>query len=155
MIVYIVLFILILLVIDIYMSILRNRNRIRVFKEAKEQSKKTNKPLLVIGNPNSGFWNKNIMKGYGCGDLCTDLIGCDNCPKSIKGDLLDVLNILKTNKYVIFESCVLEYIDKNRTNEIKKQIQRVSGNDYYQVRLGRYIFPLKQPISQFGINFHN
>jgi len=151
MIVYFVLFILILLAIDIYISILRNRKRIRVFKEATLQSKKINKPLLVIGSPNSGFWNKNIMTGYGCGDLCTDLIGCDNCPHSIKGDLLDVLTTLKTNEYVIFESCVLEFIDKKRINEIKKQIQRVSGGDYYQVRIGSHIFPLEQPISQFGL----
>ena len=81
-----------------------------------------------------GFINKNIYKCYDCGDICLDLNGCGDCPNQIKGDLLDEIQKLESNKYVVFESCVLEYIDPKDISDVKEQLNRVSGGDLYQVR---------------------
>lgn len=150
MLIYLLLFVLFLIIIDIFISYMRNQRRSNTYKDARNYSYNVKKPLLVIGNPSSGFWNKNILSAYGCGDLCTDLIGCEGCPNFIKGDILNVLTKLKTNQYVIFESCVMEYIDKENQIKIKEQINRVSGGDYYQVRIGPHIFPVKHSLSEFG-----
>jgi hypothetical protein len=69
------------------------------------------------------------------------LVGCENCPKSLKGDILTTLKTLDTNQYVIFESCVLEYIDEESLGEVKQEIKRVCGEDYYEVRIKPYIIP--------------
>ena len=139
----IIIALLILMVIELILSIWRNYRRHDVFMKAKDKSVETQKPLLVIGDPNSGFWNKNVTKGYGCGDICIDLRGCNACPDSITGDVLVELKKMPDNKYVIYESCVLEYIVDKK--EIKEEINRVSGGDYYEVRINPSIFtsPLK------------
>ena len=42
--------------------------------------------------------------------------GCGKCEKSYKGDLIEVLKKIPNNKYVIFESCVLEVM-KNKKKQ--------------------------------------
>lgn len=138
-----------LITLDILFSLYRIYRRINVYNEAYEKSKLLGKELLVIGNPYSGFINKNIFKCYDCGDICLDLNGCGDCPKQIKGDLLEEIKKLETNKYVIFESCVLEYINKN-IPEINQQLNRVSGGDLYQVRNSPNIFPLNYKFIELG-----
>lgn len=140
-----------LVVLDIFLSLWRNYRRGSVYKKAKEASKKQQKQLLVIGNPKSGFWNKNVSPAYGCGDVCLDLIGCNDCPTSIKGDVLEQLKNMTTDSYVIYESCVLEYIDQNLREEVQREINRVSGGDFYEVRIKPNIFPTKFSFTEFGI----
>lgn len=150
----IILALLLLMIIDVILSIWRNYRRHNVFMKAKDKSVNTQKPLVVIGDPNSGFWNKNVQKGHGCGDICIDLRGCNTCPVSITGDVLVELKKLPNNAYVIYESCVLEYIvDKKVLKEIKEEIRRVSGGDYYEVRINPSIFtsPLQNlSLIEFG-----
>jgi len=124
--------------------------RINLYNKAQEKSISLNKELLVIGNPSSGFINKNIYKCYDCGDICLDLNGCGDCPKQIKGDLLEELKKMDSNKYVIFESCVLEYIDNNSLSEINKELNRVSGGNLYQVRNSPNILPLHYKFIELG-----
>ena len=57
---------------------------------------------------------------------------------------------MKTNKYVIFESCVLEYVNQNLLEIIRKEIMRVSGGHYYEVRIHPNIFPINLSIIEFG-----
>ena len=142
---------LVLIVIDVILSIWRNDRRHNIFMKAKDKSLKTQKPLVVIGDPNSGFWNKNVKKGYDCGDICIDLRGCSKCPVSITGDVLVTLKKMPDNEYVIYESCVLEYVDQRLLKEIKREIRRVSGGDYYQVRINPNIFPKNLSFIEFGI----
>ena len=130
-----------LIFLDISFSIYRQYRRKTTYKQAKDYSKKVDKKLLVIGDPKSGFWNRNIQAAYGCGDVCLDIVGCDECLISIKGDILVELKKMNTNEYVIFESCVLEYINQDNLKETLDQIDRVSGGDYFQVRIKPYIFP--------------
>ena len=119
---------------EIISSIIRSFRRKLNYKLALQQSKKMEKKLLVVGDPNNGGWSSVIGKEYDCGDVCTDLVGCKRCPNQIQGDLLDVLKTFPDNSVVIFESCVFEYVPK--LNEIKKEIKRVSNNDIYSARIG-------------------
>jgi len=114
-----------------------------LYDKAKKRSNETGKPLLVIGNPESSFKNKLFGTAYGCGDVCLDIVGCGSCKTSIKSDALQYVRGLSDNSYVIFESCVLEMIPEK--DLLQTEIERVSGNDTYQVRSGgltQYIFPL-------------
>jgi len=61
---------------------------------------------MVIGNPTGGFMN-SLFPAYGCGDLCIDLVGCEKCKKTIKGDIVDILKKKSDNSYVVYESGVL------------------------------------------------
>jgi len=141
-IIFIIIFIIIIIIIiDIILSIYRNYRRSDYYNKSLNLSKKNGKKLLVIGNPVSGVWNKHIKQAYGCGDICLDLLGCD-CPIQIKGDILNELKKMNTNSYVIYESCVLEYIDQTKIPEVKKEIERVSGGHYYGVRIFPNLFPL-------------
>ena len=150
MIVNIFFIIIILLILDISFSLYRAYKRYYLYKEASLKAKNTNKKLLVIGDPNSGFFNKNIYKCYECGDICLDINGCNDCSKQIKGDLVKEIKKMKSNKYVIFESCVLEYINNINMDDINNELQRVSGGDLYQVRNFPNIMPLHYKFIELG-----
>lgn len=139
-----------IIILDCIFSLYRVYRRINLYNKAQEKSISLNKELLVIGNPSSGFINKNIYKCYDCGDICLDLNGCGDCPKQIKGDLLEELKKMDSNKYVIFESCVLEYIDNNSLSKINKELNRVSGGNLYQVRNSPNILPLHYKFIELG-----
>jgi len=108
------------------------------FNKATIKSKELNKKLIVIGSPYTGFMNK-MYPNYGCGDICIDINGCNDCKNQFKNDVTEVLRKLPDNKYVIFESCVLEYV-KNK-KEALKEIKRVAGDNYYQVRIKPTFLP--------------
>ena len=139
-----------IITLDCIFSLYRVYRRINLYNKAHEKSISLNKELLVIGNPSSGFINKNIYKCYDCGDICLDLNGCGDCPKQIKGDLLEELKKMESNKHVIFESCVLEYINDNSLSEINKELNRVSGGNLYQVRNSPNILPLHYKFIELG-----
>ena len=134
--------ILFFIIIDFIFSLYRIYRRTSIYNKALKKSKETNKKLLVIGNPTAGFINRNIYKSYYCGDVCLDLNGCDNCQNQIKGDLLEEIKKLESDKYVVFESCVLEYISKSDLLEIRTELYRISGGDLYEVRIYPNIMPL-------------
>jgi hypothetical protein len=129
-----------IILIEIILGLYRNHRRSSTYNKALTKSKKIKKPLLVIGNPNAGFMN-SIYPVYGCGDVCTDLVGCDGCKKSLKGDILDVLGKLKNNSHVVFESCLLEYVgDDKKKAKVVKEIKRVGGKNSYMVRISPALF---------------
>jgi len=105
------LIIIILIAYETAICILRKIKRRVMYKKAQERAKETGKKLLVIGDPYNGIASKTTGCDYGCGDLCLDLTGCPNCPKSIKGRLEDNIKELKLENYVVYISCVLEYVD--------------------------------------------
>ena len=59
----------------------RKLNRRRLFRMAKERSRETGLPLLVIGDPHNGVMSVSTGADYGCGDVCLDLTGCPKCPR--------------------------------------------------------------------------
>tara|TARA_Y100001958_G_scaffold159418_1_gene160849 strand:- start:9563 stop:10018 length:456 start_codon:yes stop_codon:yes gene_type:complete len=139
---YIFYIVVLFIIIDLLFSLYRLYRRTTTYNKAFKKSKETNKELLVIGNPTAGFINRNIYKSYDCGDLCLDLNGCDSCPNQIKGDLLEEIKKLESNKYVVFESCVLEYIPESDLFEVRTELYRISGGDLYEVRIYPNIMPL-------------
>lgn len=129
--------IIIIFITEIILSFLRSNRRKYEFKNALKLKEKTGKPLIVIGSPYTGGYNIIFGPDYDCGDMCIDLIGCGKCKNSIKSDALTYLKKLPTNSHVIFESCVLENIgDTKIINNLIKEIKRVSGGHYTNVRVG-------------------
>ena len=124
----------IIIALEISLSIIRSFKRKRNFRLALANKHKTGKRLLVIGDPNNGGWSSVIGKEYGCGDICTDLVGCKKCPNQIQGNLLDVLKSFPNNSVVIFESCVLEYVPE--LQKVQQEMKRISHNDIYSTRIG-------------------
>jgi hypothetical protein len=105
-----------------------------VYAMARRRAKQTGKPLLVIGNPTGGFMNR-FVQGYGCGDACVDLNGCE-CPHggtSVKSDLLASLLRMRDDSVVSFESAVLGYVDDIRA--VVAELRRVTGGDMFAVHL--------------------
>lgn len=111
-------------------------NKKLYYKRALERSKKTSKPLLVIGDPITGSTRRK-RKGsadYGYGNACMDITGCPSAPFGVityKGKIETILPTLDTNSYVIFISCVLEYVDDIET--IVAHLYRVSGGDLFNI----------------------
>ena len=135
---YILWFIAIVCLLELILGLYRNYRRASTFRQAKQHAAAVNKPLLVIGGPKKGFMN-SIYPVYGCGDVCIDLHGCE-CKHSLKGDVLEVLLRMSNNRYVIFESCVLEVLDKKKQDLVLKEIERVSGGDSFFVRIAPTIY---------------
>lgn len=111
--------------------------RKRIYALAVARAKETGKRLFIIGDPNNDNKSVDGKADYGCGDLCLDKeTGCDLCPNGVKDSLEKFLPTLPDNSYVIFVSCVLEYVDN--FEEVKKELMRVSGGDLFIVTLEPY-----------------
>ena len=90
---------------------IRKLKRRIMYKKAKDRADSTDKKLLIIGDPYNGLSSITFGSDYECGDLCLDLTGCPKCPVSIKGRLEDTIADINLDEYVVFISCVLEYVD--------------------------------------------
>lgn len=118
------------------------KRKTKIYNLAVNKANKTNKLLMVIGDPNNGsFFHRyftHIIFGipYGYGDLCIDLnINNKYKGNTINAKLEDVINTFHTNSYVIYISQTLEYIDSNKLNYVLKELIRVSNNDLYIVNM--------------------
>lgn len=88
----------------------RFNRRNDLYRQAVARAVAERRPLLVVGDPDAGLHTK-IIRAYGCGDLCLDLLGCPRCPVSVAADLTKSSALLiPDNSAVIFCSCVLEYV---------------------------------------------
>ena len=132
----ILLIIVILIIYEVVICILRKIKRRITFKRAQERAKLTGKKLLVIGDPYNGLASKTTGCDYGCGDLCLDLTGCPNCPKSIKGRLEDTIGDINLDEYIVYISCVLEYVDD--LDYINSYLERMDQNDLFVVNVEWY-----------------
>ena len=118
--------------------LLRKIKRRIVYQKAKKRAKLTGKKLLVIGDPYNGIASKSTGIDYSCGDICIDLTGCPACPESIKGRLEDTIGTLKLEEYVIYVSCVLEYVDD--LDYINTFLDKVKPDDLFVVNVEWYSF---------------
>ncbi len=118
--------------------LLRKIKRRIVYQKAKKRAKLTGKKLLVIGDPYNGIASKSTGIDYSCGDVCIDLTGCPACPESIKGRLEDTIGKLKMDEYVIYISCVLEYVDD--LDYINTFLNKVKPEDLFVVNVEWYSF---------------
>ena len=87
----------------------RHRRRARVYVDAVERANEIERPLVVIGDPDSGLHTR-LARAYGCGAVCVDLHGCPACPVQIQADITTTIPMLEPDSSVVFMSCVLEYV---------------------------------------------
>jgi len=124
--------------------VLRKINRRKLFKKAVRRAEKTGKQLLVVGDPYNGIASITTGRDYGCGDLCIDITGCPKCDCSLKIKLEDFVDTYKLDKYVIYISCVLEYVDD--IDKILLYLNNINENDLYVVAVEQYaIFAYMYP----------
>lgn len=109
----------------------RRANRRALFAAAKERSRLTGKPLIVVGSPTGGIVNRLVGRDYGCGSVCVDLVGCPTCKTAVEAPLETFLPKRGDNSAVIFVSAVLEYVDE--VAPVIAELQRVSGGDLFVV----------------------
>lgn len=141
---YIFIIFLILFVYELLVAILRKVKRRVLFSLAQKRSIATNKPLLVIGDPYNGVISILTGSDCGCGDVCLDLTGCPRCPTSLKGSLEYYLPLIDLSKYVVYISCVLEYVDD--IDLILSYLRVMDFNDLFIVNvevysLAAYMYP--------------
>jgi cbb3-type cytochrome oxidase subunit 3 len=151
-----VIFILILFY-EAILTLLRHQRRKNIYKLAKQSSIDLKKPLLVIGDPDNGTTNFLLGKSYDYGDLCVDLVGCKGAKNSVTSKVEDFLPNLPDNSYVIFISCVLEYVDSDKLDFIISEIKRVSGNNFFLVNVDpltitAYFYPTRFITREKGPN---
>lgn len=89
----------------------RRHARRAYYSRARERARELGLPLLVVGDPDTGYITKYFGRDYGCGDVCTDLSGCPACAVRLPGRLEDVLPTLAAQSHVVFVSVTLEYVD--------------------------------------------
>ena len=107
----------------------QNNKAIILYNKAKNKSESQNKKLMVLGSPNSlsGRFIQIFTKTYGCGDICIDMNGCIGCKNSVAEKVEDVLHKYEENSCIIFESGLLEVVDKDKLEYIINQIYRIAG----------------------------
>jgi len=130
------------------LAIKRKYTRRQVFEQATNRAKETGKKLLVIGDPNNGFFNTLTGPDYDYGDECIDLTGCPNAFSSNvivhKGAVENILPTLDLQEFVIFQSCVFEYIEQY--DIVRNLLENIAPEDLFFVNvepwsLAAYIYP--------------
>lgn len=116
----------------------RYANRAIQYRKALARARKLGRPLYILGAPDRGPTGTTIPAPYGCGqpeygDKVLDF-GPSACPNAIRWDLREGLPWLADGSVVVFESCVLEYVQGD-PYAIAKELQRVSGGEMYAVRV--------------------
>ena len=102
----------------------RRRRRQTVYSHAMEHARRIGVPLLVVGDPDTGFVTRFFGRDYGCGDICTDITGCPRCPSGLKGSLEEVLARLPPQSHIIAVEYTLEYVPK--LPEAIRELERVA-----------------------------
>ena len=129
-------------------AIRRKWRRRTTFQMAKDQSKQTGKPLMVVGDPDNGAMSKFTGRDYGEGDVTIDITGCPDCKSGVAADIKEYIYAQRDNSYVIFISCTLEYVQSNDFPRLVRKLYQVSGGDLYVVNvepycLSAYFYPAR------------
>jgi hypothetical protein len=98
------------LAIEGFGALSRFNKRKRSFASAALRAKVLKRKLVVVGSPDTGLHTR-LLRAYGCGDVCVDLVGCGECPDSISADITrGPVPGIADNSAVVFVSCVFEYV---------------------------------------------
>jgi len=104
----------------------RFRARKEGFAAAALRAQALKRRLVVVGSPDTGLHTR-LLRAYGCGDVCVDLVGCSDCPDSITADITQgPVPGIASNSAVVFVSCVLEYVSDPFT--AWQEILRMAGS---------------------------
>lgn len=99
--------------------------RRRIFDTAARRASELGRPLVVVGDPDSGMHTR-IKRAYGCGDLCIDKNGCPLCTVTKAADLTKgPIEGISDNSAVVFVSCVLEYVTDPEA--ALRELRRIAG----------------------------
>lgn len=126
----------------------RRSLRGRMFERARRRATLIQRPLAVVGAPDS--WSTG---GYPCGDVTIDIADSD-CPNLYRLDITEPLPF-DDDSLVVFVSCVLEYVDD--FDSAVTELYRISGGNLYNVRvepwtLTAYLYPgRKRTTSNIGL----
>jgi len=117
----------------------RFADRRSTFAAAQQRAKELDLPLVVVGDPDAGLHTR-LWRAYDCGDLCIDLNSCPACSKTIGLDLTKESIPVATGGAVVFESCVLEYVDD--LPAAWAELKRVAGGNenLFTVRVSPWSF---------------
>jgi hypothetical protein len=132
----IIILLFLLIIYENIISMIRKLKRRNQFKRASKRAQDTNKQLLVIGDPYNGVASIISGSDYTCGDICLDITGCPKCDNGVKARLEDYLPTINLDEYVIYISCVLEYVDDLPL--ILSYLNKVPSNDLYVVNVEWY-----------------
>lgn len=116
----------------------RFHERKEKFAQAQARALALKLPLVVVGDPDSGLHTR-ILRAYSCGDLCVDIHGCPACtPNDAIVDLTTEKIPVPDGGAVIFESCVLEYVDD--LAPAWAELMRAAGSldNLFTVRVSRF-----------------
>ncbi|MGB1016774.1 MAG: hypothetical protein ACPG4T_21725, partial [Nannocystaceae bacterium] len=113
-------------VLESAMALGRFQRRKQVFDQAMKRSVKTERPLVVVGDPNAGLHTR-LVAAYGCGDVCVDLTGCPACPVAKSADITSGIKGLEDDSSVVFCCCVLEYVSD--VAAAMQELKRIAGAD--------------------------
>ena len=106
-------------------ALARHNHRSELFEVAKARARLLHRPLVVVGDPNSGLHTR-FVQAYGCGDICLDLTGCPLCPTGHVVDLTQGPNPhVADNSAVVFVSCVMEYVPN--VEAVWREVWRMAG----------------------------
>lgn len=99
--------------------------RKHLYAAAQRRATETGRPLVVIGDPNTGMHTR-LAAATGCGDVCLDLTGCPACPVGLAVDITRPVAQVADDSAVVFVSCVLEYV--NDPQAASREILRMAGS---------------------------
>lgn len=102
----------------------RRTRRRELYAQGLAHARRAQVPLLVVGDPDTGFVTRFFGRDYGCGDVCTDITGCPRCPVGLKGSLERVLERLPDRSHVIVVEYTLEYVP--RLPDAVRELERVA-----------------------------
>jgi len=116
---------------ELYMVLVDRRQKRRdAFNAALNAKAATNKPMLVIGDPDGSFVNRMMGADFDCQDLCIDPKGCPKCKNVLVADPLVALEGLGDNSHVVFVNA--GYLEAAAyPDQLIAQIKRVSGGDAF------------------------
>lgn len=104
----------------------RFRDRQQQYEAAQARAIQLGRPLVVIGDPDAGMHTR-LLRAYGCGSSCIDLLGCPGCPVSIPADITaGPVTRVPTNSAIVFCACVLEYVSNPAA--AWREILRMAGD---------------------------
>jgi hypothetical protein len=110
---------------EVAMALSRMATRRDYYARAVARARETGLPLMVVGNPDSGYGNKLLGAAYGYGDVTLDLKITGPCPNPDEGDIYETLPRYSDASHVIFVSYTLEYVPE--LERVIPHIMRVAG----------------------------
>jgi hypothetical protein len=136
---------------QVYMTVVaRRQNRRDTFNGALNAQNATQKPLLVVGDPDGRFLARTLGRDFDCGTTCLDARGCPKCPDVIANTPLAGLQSLEGDSHVIFvDAGQLEKVGD--AGAALRELNRVSGGDLFVSRiqpwsLDAWVWPNKRRV---------